>query len=165
MRIVLVILFSAFGSMAFGQSSSTHYRSNVSGLNTHGDLGKSTSYQHKIVNTWTEAHEQKSTHYSNRLSIGVVKKTTSVKIDVPHRDDLSLKVYPNPFTQILNLELDGSGEIQEVQVLNLKGQNVYEHIGVLGASADLDLKSIPVGVYIVKIKVDGFYAVKRVVKM
>lgn len=164
MRALFSILFALCALGSFGQSKSTHYSSNVSGLTTHGDHGNSVSYKHKIVNVWTEAHEQKSTNYSNRTTIGVIRTTTSVPEILPLKSEPSLSIYPNPVGSELTIKLEGGSTVQTVEVLDLKGTSMILEKGESG-HAVLDMSSLAKGIYLVRVQVDGYFATKRIMKM
>jgi hypothetical protein len=69
-----------------------------------------------------------------------------------------IKIYPNPATSELVISLS-SGNIQQVTILNLSGQEVFNQ-SYNSAQATADMKNLAPGMYLVK--VNGEYAGKIV---
>ena len=63
-----------------------------------------------------------------------------------------LNVYPNPTDDVLYVELSGAG-IQSVGLYDLQGRAVgaNNHSPLQGTTATLSLKSVPVGVYVLRV--------------
>ncbi len=60
--------------------------------------------------------------YSLKLALNEKEEVTTELIPT---DEL-LTIYPNPSAEVLNLQMSNSNEVQNVEVLNLTGQKVYE---------------------------------------
>ena len=73
----------------------------------------------------------------------------------------SVKLYPNPATNVLNIE--STSMIEKVSVYNLLGQEVISQTpnSVL---VTLDVASLQVGVYVVKTSIDGNITSTRFIK-
>ena len=69
--------------------------------------------------------------------------------NVNEGNGVNLKLYPNPATDIINIEINSSitGNVQ-VNVMNLVGQNIST-VDMSNHSANLDISSLPAGVYLV----------------
>ena len=84
------------------------------------------------------------------------------ELGIPERNGTRLKFYPNPVTNILNLE--ATETMKSVTVLNMLGQEVLSKTNVEKTST-VDLSMVGIGVYLVHVKtVDGeetFKVVKR----
>ncbi|MFN8394613.1 MAG: T9SS type A sorting domain-containing protein [Bacteroidia bacterium] len=107
-------------------------------------------------------------HIDNRASIyfdynlPILTNTTHNQLEAPNAvtDDMSsfLQLYPNPSSGMVTLKWEGSAETElELRVVNLSGQIVHKaHLPVQhGAStSEMDLRSLPGGVYIVEVS-DG----------
>jgi len=76
-------------------------------------------------------------------------------------DAASLKVYPNPVKNVLNLAY--TTEISSVAVYNMLGQQVLSKT-LNAAQSQLDMSNLSIGAYIVKVNCDGLNKTIKVVK-
>lgn len=76
------------------------------------------------------------------------KKVTCGTLSAPAFNISELKAYPNPVKDILNLTYING--IKEVQVFNMLGQEVVSKT-VKGTKSDIDMQSLAVGTYMVKV--------------
>jgi len=60
-----------------------------------------------------------------------------------------IKLYPNPATNLLNIEFSKKQVANEVTIVNLQGETVYENFNFEGSA--LDISGLPLGVYVVKV--------------
>ena len=84
--------------------------------------------------------------------IVVVDEVTG--IDNP--ESVELKMYPNPSSEEVNFDVDG--KIEEVSIYDVTGTHV-----VTAASTPVDVTTLPIGLYLVKVKTDRGMALKRLV--
>lgn len=75
--------------------------------------------------------------------------------DVPEREKLNVKIYPNPATNILNISVSeiqgGSYSFQLLDVLgNIIYQESFSDIDIIESS--IDIKQLPVGIYLVHLQ-------------
>ena len=73
--------------------------------------------------------------------------------DVPEREMLKVKIYPNPTDDVLFIELRGGAEIANVALYDLQGRMMT---GVCdtpqqGGTVTLTVKSIPAGMYVLRV--------------
>jgi len=88
--------------------------------------------------------------------VGVTMQTTNEKIEY--------KVYPNPSSGIVKiLSQNTNMEEAEIIVLNSQGQIVRTVKGISGRLVEMDLSSLPKGLYILRIKNNYHYETKKVV--
>jgi len=88
--------------------------------------------------------------------VGVTMQTTNEKIEY--------KVYPNPSSGIVKiLSQNTNMEEAEIMVLNSQGQIVRTVKGISGRLVEMDLSSLPKGLYILRIKNNYHYETKKVV--
>jgi subtilisin family serine protease len=81
-------------------------------------------------------------------------------------DDAALTVYPNPTDDLLHIELSG-GEIANVALHDLQGRVVeaLRATSLQGATATLNMKSVPAGVYLLRVMdADGKEYHRKIVK-
>lgn len=64
----------------------------------------------------------------------------------------SVKLYPNPTSNVLNIE--SLGNIQSISVLNVLGQEVLNE-EVNAATFTLDVSTLTSGIYVIKTRIDG----------
>lgn len=85
----------------------------------------------------------------------------NVNLSTPSFDLASLKAYPNPVKDVLNLYY--TENISQVSIFNLLGQQVLDK--KLDASeVKLDMSNLPQGTYLVKVNVDNQVKTLKVVK-
>jgi hypothetical protein len=71
--------------------------------------------------------------------------------------DLQIKLYPNPFRNILEFDLGSNGSVQSVQIrfVNLIGKEMESKFNMpvnsMSEHFELDLKQLPSGVYFMEI--------------
>ena len=74
---------------------------------------------------------------------------------------LNVRLYPNPATDVLNIE--SAMTIEKVSVYNLLGQEVISQTPKSGL-VTLDVASLQVGVYVVKTSINGNVSSTRFIK-
>ena len=82
-------------------------------------------------------------------------------------DDAALSVYPNPTDDVLFIELRGGAEIANVALYDLQGRIVgtWRAASIQGGTATLNVKSIPAGVYVLRVTdADGKEYHRKIVK-
>ena len=82
-------------------------------------------------------------------------------LSAPTFDKASLKMYPNPVKNTLNIEANGS--IQKVSVYNVLGQEVMS-ASPKSNTATLQTSQLRTGVYMVKTDIDGVISTSKVMK-
>ena len=96
---------------------------------------------------------------ANQLSLFVDDISVNVTLANNSFNNDSFKFYPNPVTDILNLEY--TKDISSVAVFNLLGQEVLIK-SINAAQSQIDMSNLSAGTYLVKIKADGS---ERVIKV
>ena len=89
------------------------------------------------------------------------------KILLDNPDDATLTVYPNPTDDVLFVELRGGAEIANVALYDLQGRMVgaNNHSPLQGGTATIDMKSIPSGVYVLRVTdADGKEYQRKIVR-
>lgn len=76
-------------------------------------------------------------------------------------DNTNFNYYPNPTSNILNIEY--SKNIESVSVINMLGQMLFEN-KTNNTSIQIDLSNLPTATYFVKVKADGNEKTVKVVK-
>lgn len=75
-----------------------------------------------------------------------------------NKDDVSLALYPNPATDVLNFKIPNNKTIKQATVHSLLGQKVLETKN----TSQLDVRSLNIGMYILKLEMeDGTASTKR----
>jgi hypothetical protein len=82
------------------------------------------------------------------------KETFSKIVSVSNKDNHSLKVYPNPVSNILTIETDNVGDFQ---IINLLGQKILSG----KAAQRIDVSILPLGAYFLKIGEEQVKFVKQ----
>ena len=73
-------------------------------------------------------------------------------------NNLKFSLYPNPASDILNIEMDS--ELKSVEIYSLQGQKV-----LLATSKDVNISNLPSGIYMIRVQdIDGAIATSKMVK-
>lgn len=86
-----------------------------------------------------------------------VHDTTTVGTVKPMLTDLNVNIYPNPSNGLFNLHMLSNSETLEITVMNIQGQTVYENKlnnMALGSNTELNLRTLPAGMYHIRLS-DG----------
>jgi len=75
--------------------------------------------------------------------------TVSFVTSVNELKSSDLQIYPNPATEIVNVK--SSSTINNIEVINFLGQQVYTISGVDSKTAKINVTSLKTGVYFVKV--------------
>ena len=102
-----------------------------------------------------------ATSFPNHLADGITDDNPldtlpapkSLQTEVSPADDAALTVYPNPTDDLLFVELRGAG-IANVALYDLQGRAVetLRATSLQDGTATLDVKSLPAGVYVLRVK-------------
>ncbi|MCL6259659.1 T9SS type A sorting domain-containing protein [Aquiflexum sp. TKW24L] len=81
-----------------------------------------------------------------------------------NNEKIEYKVYPNPSTGIVKiLSQNNNMDEAEIMVLDNQGKLVKEIKGISGRLVEMDLSSLPKGLYLIKIKNNLYWETKKVV--
>lgn len=80
--------------------------------------------------------------------------------------DQQIKVYPNPGGAILNLKLSSDIQLDKIQILNSQGQiiNTIEATNLANNVLKMDISTLPLGFYFLRILADDFTQTKTFIK-
>lgn len=106
---------------------------------------------------------------------GCLKESTSLSIQVPCRNGSELTsenllenimVYPNPSSNIFNIEWAGAGEEKALQItcFDLQGRSVHIE-STSNSSSQIELIDAAPGIYFLQISVDDKFVTKKIVKL
>ena len=105
--------------------------------------------------------ELKDLDSDNSLAENWIASNTLLSIN-EFTDSQNIAIYPNPTSGIIHVSL--SDKVTSCQIIGLMGNVLYEN-AVSSANFDLDLSSLPAGLYLVKVQfADGRMAFRKVVK-
>ncbi|MFT5512659.1 MAG: hypothetical protein ACI8SE_001057 [Bacteroidia bacterium] len=122
MRSILTLTCISIRLFGFGQSNSTHYKSNIRGSLTSGNISSTSNLKTATVSIWTEGHEQNSNNYTNSTVATENKKQTS-GIKRLTINDIKLNIYPNPSNDLFKISTD-LADI-EVVVHDVTGKEIF----------------------------------------
>lgn len=96
--------------------------------------------------------------------IRLVKLKTGLNISVDELETVEVSVYPNPASNVLNLNLQTlNGKPCLVEIMNSKGQNVLS-VNVDSRNTALDVNQLSAGIYAVRITSDQHLGSTRFIK-
>lgn len=87
-----------------------------------------------------------------------VDKNTPIQIsvcsnlNVPVFDARSVYIYPNPVTEILKINNSGNEELEDIVILNLMGQNLFE---INKNTVQINVNGLEAGIYFLKYRAAG----------
>jgi len=93
---------------------------------------------------------------------GVTTDDNLITAIAPHPNALQheeIKLFPNPATNLLNIEFSKKQVANEVTIVNLQGETVYENLNFEGSA--IDISGLPLGVYVVKVNGNAKIFVKN----
>ncbi len=102
--------------------------------------------------------------YIAGISTGTIYKFIDTSSGVNIRSNSQMKVFPNPVRDVLNVESIAGLNIRSVTISDLQGQEVY-HQDTSQSLANLDLRSLPPGSYLVFIKADEQQFYEKITKL
>ncbi len=90
--------------------------------------------------------------------------TVSVNTTVGVEDRIAQQtvIYPNPSTDFIKIETDG--QITSIRFLNITGQESMR-LDKIKAGQKIDVSTLPTGIYLVEMIIDGYRIVKRIQKV
>ncbi len=91
-----------------------------------------------------------------------VKAEVNTKINKP--DSNPIAVYPNPFTDILNINIQSANEHLEISLFNMEGQMVFSNSYPNAATTSLDLSTLPVGMYFLRIDTGNEIVSRKIIR-
>ena len=96
-----------------------------------------------------------------------VSETFEVEIDEPTdvqvAEALQVKVYPNPARDQINIEGLSPHEITSLMLTDLSGKVIFKEITIEGSSWNLQLSTVPSGIYLLNIFTKDNSTIKRIV--
>jgi len=99
---------------------------------------------------------------------GTILKTTNgggfpVAVEEPVSPGAAIKLFPNPAGSTISIELAGKIENADLSVMNLTGRVVLTR-QITGTKTQLDISSLPGGVYFVRLTGDKTVQVGKFIK-
>jgi alpha-amylase len=93
----------------------------------------------------------------------LISKNPQVSLEASEAQPFRLSLFPNPATQQVSLRWEGKANaLTRVELHDLQGRNVMQHAS-RGAQCQLDVSSLPAGMYFVAVSQEGDRQVKRLV--
>ncbi|GIQ61045.1 hypothetical protein Flavo103_41810 [Flavobacterium collinsii] len=90
--------------------------------------------------------------FKNNVVLGglATPKELTIGSGIPQEDSIDLIVYPNPFTNVLNIDLYEHHEIRSIGVVDMKGSLVKTNtVSPTDSKVTLNVSNLPSGVYLV----------------
>ncbi|MDO8928866.1 MAG: T9SS type A sorting domain-containing protein [Bacteroidota bacterium] len=81
---------------------------------------------------------------------------------IDKKDQLDFKVYPNPVTNELTIELQGNTIQTNFEIINLSGQVIFK--GTVFEKVVVQTENFVPGVYLVKLESENKFEYKKVIK-
>jgi hypothetical protein len=79
--------------------------------------------------------------------------------------DVRFRLFPNPATDWVNIELLGTGQLQAVRIFDLTGRHINTPVVGNSTHFRLDASSFPAGMYSVGVQVDGRWEFAKLVRI
>ncbi|WP_158848793.1 right-handed parallel beta-helix repeat-containing protein [Algibacter sp. L1A34] len=120
-----------------------------------------------VALTWSSGQKLSRSYSGTAPDVGAFEydNGSSLGIELEY-DDSNFKMYPNPTTSIVTVELStiGSSNITSLSILNLLGATLYNSSIDNKKVVEFDMKDLPNGVYLLKINTESKQMIKRIVK-
>jgi hypothetical protein len=75
----------------------------------------------------------------------------------------SIDIYPNPAHDNITIEISGNNKAGNIQILNTIGQ-VVETKNIYTAKTNIDITSLPAGIYLVQVTIEGNKVIQKIEK-
>ena len=90
---------------------------------------------------------------------------SSIGINNSNRNDLELKLYPNPAKEILSLDFTGWDQSEkQIRILDMEGRTVFTDIGYFNKNYQIPVKKLDRGFYLIKVSDRKNQFVKKFLK-
>ncbi|WP_340112844.1 CehA/McbA family metallohydrolase [Maribellus mangrovi] len=100
------------------------------------------------------------------ISVAASTKSASVKPSTPVAEELSLKVYPNPFKNEINIQISGNGDYKKsrIHIRDIAGKLMYSEVfGQQGIIKIQDIHLSP-GCYFITVQLDDWTKTEQLIK-
>lgn len=144
-------------NISFSQEADFNISNNTLYMSGYLDSQESNIY---TVNTTTGAATVVGSTNGNEITMFTIADNLPV-LAVENVNASKFSYYPNPTTGILNIS--AAGQIEKVNIFNMMGQKVLSVTPKTNPS-EINMSSLPKGVYIVKAFVDGVLSTNKVIK-
>ena len=155
----------------FFTSNDTGYTVGGNGMNT-GTILKTTTGGNSWVNEPAIIQTLQSVYFPSE-NIGytcgtggiIMKYDNGVGFQNLNSHSFSINTYPNPFYDVLTLQLPKLPLDPKVSILDSFGQVIYESKERFFSELKMDLSSYPAGIYFLRVMDEDKIAVKKIIKM
>ena len=89
---------------------------------------------------WASAIDATATYVATQA------ECDAVSIDEEFKEQIH--IYPNPFSNYLNINVPDEGNIKSVSIQNIQGQVVYKN----GFTSQINLSGLPEGMYFINVE-------------
>lgn len=145
-------LEAGFSKFEVQRSSDGVSYSTLSTLTSDSSTGSNVSLQ------YVDASPLNGTNYYRIKEIdlnGAATYSTTATVYLDAASSLSLKVYPNPTTDILTIENDGSSQLKQIELYNTQGARVAAYANPQNSTVNIPLSSLPAGIYFARVTTDA----------
>lgn len=94
-------------------------------------------------------------------AIGVIHESNEVGLN--EDNTFLLIVYPNPFSEVLNLKWQNNEQVKSIQIWDVSGKKIYENDEVYGSQLSIQLSGKS-GIYFLEVRNETTSKVTRIVK-
>jgi len=105
----------------------------------------------------------KGVTYGGEIIAAYAILDTETSIETVKNDVNSIKFYPNPVNDILNINISNKFENANIQIYNVTGQMIYNKI-ITNSNFEINTTNFSNGLYVAKINVDGVVSNIKFVK-
>lgn len=90
--------------------------------------------------------------FNNNVVIGglITPKELTIASEIPQEDAMNLMVYPNPFANVINIDLYQNHKISNIGIADMKGATVKTNTVLpTDSKVIINVSNLPSGVYLV----------------
>lgn len=132
------------GKIYISTGSSTHYLHVIENPNEKG-LGCNVNQHGIFVPGWNQ-----SIPYFPHYRMGA--DSSSCKSGIEAAEDIDIKVYPNPASDLVTIVTGQLAEASNVYLFNVLGQQTYVNIEKTNEGCKMDVRDLPEGIYLILIE-------------
>ena len=101
--------------------------------------------------------------YTDNLGMLTVMRYDSVSVGINELQQLKFSLYPNPATDKITVETTGETQTNYFEILNIEGQQLLTS-QITQPKAQVDISSLPTGVYFVRLTNDRAVGIGKFIK-
>ena len=90
----------------------------------------------------------------------ITTTSTTPPIGITDLSDMEAKIYPNPASQTVTIEVPG---LKQLEIMDISGRTIFAETDIDSNKHQLDISTIASGVYFIRLKSDKYMSIRKLV--